>query len=343
MEIEEIIELVRRGLIDEALQHLEELEDIDKVIVLSEAAVVTMNPDFIDEAIYILEKHVKRSEDKVIGYSEIALALAKIGYYEEATEYFNRAISLLNKLDKYDAAISAMFLGTRLARAGFYDSAFDAFEDSFDMIIDLDIDVSKKTDLILSLADIIEKTGDELTSDIALKFYERAYDIFDKLKVGHRAGMLEKKIRLSKVLSFTKDPEIRKLTYEGRFRQAVYKVHEKFEREKRGLAVLEIALWANENNMPEGTELLEIALKEIEPLKLSDEEVKRAVEVLVKLEKFQKAIEFAESIRNGKVRDEALAIIGERFIELGEVGELRELIIPKIKSEEVKKELLSKL
>ncbi|MFA4669809.1 hypothetical protein QDY65_04535 [Pyrococcus kukulkanii] len=342
MEIKEIIELVRRGLIDEALRYLEELEDIDKVIVLSEAAVVTRNPEFIEEAIYILEKYIKKVEDRIIGYSEVALALAKIGYYEESTEYFNKAISLLNKLDKYNAAVSAMFLGTRLARAGFYDSAFDTFEYSFDMIIDLDIEISKKTDLILSLADVIEKTGDELASDIALKFYERAYDIFDKLKVGHRAGMLEKKIRLSKVLSFTKDPEIRRLTYEGRFKQAIYKVHEKFGKGKRGLAMLEIALWAKENNMPERIELLDMALREIDPLKLNDEEIKRAVEVLVDLEEFQRAMEFAESIKNGKIRDEALAIIGERLIELGEVEALRE-IIPKIESEEVKKELLSKL
>ncbi|ASJ17458.1 hypothetical protein A3L04_10445 [Thermococcus chitonophagus] len=343
MDIKEIVNMIEKGLIEEALQYLDVLEDIEKVIVLAKASMVTGNFELIDDALYILEKSIKKPDDKIIGYSEIAMALAKMGDYESSTEYFNKAIELLNKLDQYSAAVSAMLIGNRLAKAGFYDSAFETFEYSFDQIIDLDIEVSRKTDLILSLADIIEKTGDELPSDIALKFYERAYDIFDKLKVGQRAGVLEKKIRLAKIFSLTRDPEIRKLSYEGRFKQAIYKAHERFSRDKRGIVLLEMTLWAKENNMPIKHELLEMALKELENSNTEDKDMKRAVEILTELDEFQKAIEFAEKIRDPKVRDEALAKIAEKLAELGEVKAVREIIIPRIESEEVKRRLFSKL
>ncbi|AFK22217.1 hypothetical protein [Pyrococcus sp. ST04] len=343
MDVREIILLAKKGMIDEALRQIEKLSTIDKVLALAEIGKIVGNVDFIDDALYILEKYVEDNVEKILGYGEIASALMDLGFPNEGSEYFDKALSLLDKVDPLNSGISAMFLANKLAKAGFYDVAMETFEYAFDTIMDLELEISKKTDLILQLADVMERTGDDLPSDVAIPFYERAHDIFDKLKIGHRAGIVEKKIELARTLKFLKDPEIRKLVYEGRFNQAIYRIYTKFPRKSVGIGLLEISLWAKKNNMPEKVELLEKALGEISIDSLSDKEKLRVVEIFIDLAMFDKALEVAEKIEDQKIRDMGLVKIGKRLLEIGEIDAVTEIILPKIKGEEFKKELVSQL
>ncbi|CAB50356.1 tetratricopeptide repeat protein [Pyrococcus abyssi] len=343
MEIDEIIELVRRGSIEDAIDRIAKLKSpLDKVVALARVGEMLRNEDLLEDAIYVLEKHVKNPGDKVTGYSEVASSYSKLGKLDLAVEYFKRAIELLPELKDYEAGILATSLGAKLALSGLPKLAMEVFDFALDSIVRSEISVIEKTDLIFQLADIMESVGDELHSKYALKFYERAYEIFDYLKVGERARSLEKKIELAKAMKVEGTPEVRKLALAGMFKEAISLLSSLSGKDKV-IGLFELALWAKKLESYEAFEISDLALKELKSLSLDDDSLERIVNILLEMELFDTALEVSLSIKDQGKRDVSLAKVALSLIKIGERERVVGDILPRIGSEYIKEEIVKKL
>lgn len=314
MEIDEIILLARKGFIDQAIERISKLKHpLDRVIALTRVGEVVKDLSILDDALYLVEHSLKSVEDKIFGYSELGVSYSRLGDKESSASCFEEAINLLGKLEEYEAGVIAISLGAKLALAGFHRNALEMFDFAFDSLMESEIKLSEKVELITQLADTMETVGDELPSAIALEFYERAYYIFDNLRIGDRSSNLEKKIRVSKALKVAGLPGVRKLVLEGRFEDALHLL-DNLKGGERIIGILELSLWAKEMESYERFKLIDIALEEIKTANLSDDEKVKIVNLLSKLELFENALEVGKSIKEGEIRDKALYLLGKELI-----------------------------
>ncbi|AAL80440.1 hypothetical protein PFDSM3638_01520 [Pyrococcus furiosus DSM 3638] len=330
--VESVETLVRKGMIEEAIKIVENLqENFDKVIALCKIAELTRDESFLEDAIYFLKK-IKDHDNKAIGYGEVAKVYALLGYEEESLELFEEAVKLTKNLNPVDKAITLTILANRLALAGFVDLSLEMFQNAFAEIIELNIELTKKTDLIIQLAEILEASGDALDSENALKFYEMAQDIYKNLKLGQREGIIEKKIELTRTLMHTSYPDIRKLAYEGRFIQALHEIEKRFGG-NNVIPLLELTAWAYKTNVFERLKLKEITMEKLSASKLSDEEKFKVVQLLLEIDDTLKAYEIAITLESQELREKALVLIGLKMIDEGEVRFVEEKIFPLLSDE----------
>ncbi|WP_048055271.1 tetratricopeptide repeat protein [Pyrococcus sp. NA2] len=338
MKVEDIVLLARMGVIDRAIEEIHKLKDpLERVIALSRVGETIKDENLLEDALYIVKRSIKDVGDKVFGYSEIGVAYSRLGNRESALECFKNALKLLGRLEDYEAGIVGMSLGAKLALAGFYEISLDVFDFVFDSIIELEIDVLEKTDLIMKLGEVLEDVGDTLPSMEALKFYERAYYIFENLRMGERARTIEKKMEVARTLRISGFPEVRKLALEGQFRD-VLNILERLTGGKRIIGILELSLWAKKIESHERFKLSDVALEELKTVDISDEEKVEVVKLLSRLELFESAFDIAREISNGKARDEALYNLAKELINAGE-REFASKVISLIESQDLKEVL----
>ncbi|AEH24769.1 hypothetical protein [Pyrococcus yayanosii] len=342
MTIEDIVVLAKKGMVEEALKRVEALGDpFDKVLAVVGIAKVVGDLAFLQDAAYLLKK-VKKKGEKAIAYSEVALAHSLLGDMEKATELFNEALRIVEGLEPKGAGPVAGIIASRLALAGFIDAALETFEFAFDTIMNLEVDFSKKIDMILQLADLMEETGDDLTSEEALPIYLRAHDIFEKLRVNQRAGTLEKKIELARVLKRGGWPDIRHPVYEGKYQQALHLIQLVLTGENKAIAILEMALWAKRSMAPERYGLLGRALDELSKTEVSQEGAYEATLLLTELRKINLALKFALSLEDTEKRDIAIKGIIEALIEDEEYEDAKKLV-SYISDERLREEVIEKI
>ncbi|AIF68762.1 hypothetical protein PAP_01615 [Palaeococcus pacificus DY20341] len=358
-DLDEMITLIKKGLWDEALSRVAKLENnLDKVQVLifigtelySHHGDLEGALQILGDAEYYSNK-IKAPARKAIAYANLGFAYSLFGDYESAGELFLRALDNVDKLDKMAEkgevlGIVAQYLGM----AGMIEDAIEYFEEAFDLIVNSKIEYVQKLDLLIKLGDLMVNSGDYLQSKEALYFYERAYDLFDKLRVSDRAADVEKKIYLCRTLPYSGTPEVRKALKEGRYAYITTKVLQSdMSNKDKLIALLEIALWLKKMNILTYKDTVEEALKLMDISELSGEELEHVATLLTELGKLKHALKLAVNISNVEKQSEAfkgiaLALAGNgQFIEAERI--IKEIPDPDIRNEamnELKKIILSR-
>ncbi len=330
---DDVLALASEGLFEEALQAADEIEDpFERVDALIEVAFKAKDgrEDVIPHILERINKSLKKIKDpsdKGYLYSKLARFYAIIGNRNESTELFNRAAEEIMKIkNEGERAIAMAILAQNLALTGFVDEAIGMFNEAFDAIISAELDYRTKLDVITEIAGLIESAGDSLESRDAIKFYEMAFDIFDKLRVSHRAADVEKKLKMARTLYYHGPPEVRKALLEGKYNHALGLVEKLYrDPQDRFIAMLEIASWLKQTGVPEYLDVLDYAFKLFEKIGLSETNVQRAAAILSGMGELEKALKFAIEIKDPEARDDALAAISLKLAEKKDFLEAREV------------------
>ncbi len=337
--IEDVRSLIERGYYEEALEKILELGDsLDQLDALRDIAthIVEHNgpiewvPDLIEDMKYITKK-LKGAENKALGYAMIASTLAVAGYSNDAANFFEKALKeskkIKNEIERGEVLASVAY---ELAVAGYSEEALDIFDTAFDSIINAGVNYRVKVDGILHLGDLMEKAGDVLPSQNAMKFYQMAFDIFDKLHVNQRAAIVEKKLRLAQTVYDVGLPPIRKALLEGRHYYALALMEKMYEGTPRLIGTLEVALWMKMVNNPEYVDVVERAFQKCGNPRFTESNVQKIAKLLTDLGELEKALEFAKRIENRQKKSEAIRSIALELAKMRRLQEAREIanIIP---------------
>ncbi|MCD6372452.1 MAG: hypothetical protein J7L37_02720 [Thermococcus sp.] len=344
--LEDVRSLTERGYYEEALEKIPELEDpLDQLEALRETVQhivehrgpVEWIPDIVEDMQYITKK-LKEAENKALGYGMIGSALAVAGYTSEAAEFFERAIKETRKI-KNDIERGEVLanIAYELAVAGYPEEALEIFDSAFDTIIYAGVNYNLKVDAILHLGELMEKTGDILPAQTAMKFYRMAFDIFDKLQANQKAAIADKKFRLSQTVYDVGLPSIRKALLEGRPHYALALMEKMYEGTPRLIGTLEIALWMKMVNDLEYIDVVERAFQKCKDLRLTEANTQKIAKLLTDLGELKKAMEFSERIGDPEKRSEvikAIALELAKMKKLDEAIEIAHLIpIPRIRDQ----------
>ncbi|NPA47896.1 MAG: tetratricopeptide repeat protein [Thermococci archaeon] len=323
-EVDEVKAMAERGLFEEALQRAWEIEDralrVEAVIEVARAA-VKLKPDLSRKA---LEKAsqwmegVKDPHTRAILLSKMAFVYHLLG--DSNTDLFDEALNAVFSIDdRLELGSVLSVVAYYMAVSGLPDEAYQVFNDAFDVIMEAEVDYRTKLDTIIEMAGLIEGAGDELPPGDAIRFYEMAYDIFDKLRINTDAVRVEKKMNLAKTLRNHGTPELRRLLLEGKFVHAVNAVEKKLRgRPDLFLALLEIALWMKKIKNPGYLDVLDRAMSKLQKLgELDAETIEKSAVVLTEMGELKKALEFTMRIKDTEKRDQALAAIALKLAEDG--------------------------
>ncbi|NJE11803.1 hypothetical protein [Thermococcus sp. LS2] len=328
--IDDILVLIEKGLYEDALLKVSELDDnLEKVRALSLIALdiyekfsdVSLALELMEDAEYFAKK-IKDPFDRVVALSSIASTYLTIGDKEKGVKLFEKALD--EALDIEDSGKRVIALGKTsyyMAISGFVDSALEAFDVAFDTLIRSKMDYTQKTDYLIKLGELLEATGDSLHSNDALSFYERAYDLFDKLHVNIKAAVLEKKIALAKTMKKTGSPELRKALLEGRYNYAIAKITNLFRGEEQIIGLLEVALWMKRVETSEYKQLIREVLEKMNAVDFSQDGIGYIATLLTELGSIREALVFASKIADIKKKSEALKAIA---LELAREKELED-------------------
>ena len=330
---DDILVLASKGLFDEAVSSAMEINDpFERADALLEIAFRAMGTrkDLIPHLIDAIErtlKKVKESTDRAYLYSKLARFYSSIGNPEKSSEFFERAADEIAKIkDNGERAIAMAILAHDLALAGFVDDAVETFNEAFDTVIAAEMDYRTKLDVITEIASLIESAADRLDSPQAIGLYEMAYDIFDKLRISHRAADVEKKLKLARTLYHHGVPEVRKALLEGRYHYSLKTLEKLYkDPQERFIALLEMANWLKQIGVPEYLDVLERAFELFGRIGLSEVNVQRAAAILTEMGELEKALRFAIDIRDPEKRDDALAAISLKLAERRDFPEAREV------------------
>ncbi|MBO8173986.1 MAG: hypothetical protein H0Z18_01870 [Thermococcus sp.] len=349
--IEDILLLVEKGLYEDALIKVSELEDnLDKVRAVSLIALdiyekfsdVSLASELMKDAEYFAKK-IKDPLKKVVALSNVASTYLTIGDRERGLKLFEKALD--EALDIEDSRKRVIALGKAsyyMGISGLVDSALETFEVAFDTLIRSKMDYTQKTDYLIKLGELLEETGDSLYSNEALLFYERAHDLFDKLHVNFKAAMLEKKIALVKTIKKTGSLELRKALLEGRYNYVIAKITSSFRGEEQVIGLLEVALWMKRVEASEYRRLVREVLENMDAVNFSQEGITYIATLLTELGSIREALVFASKITDIKKKSEALKAIALELAREKELGDAY-MVIEVIPDEKVKEKALQEL
>ncbi len=331
---DEVALLASKGLFEEAIDAALELEDpTERLNALTDIALHAYGkrndllPSLFDDALKILKK-IKNSYDRAYAYSKLAYVYSVIGDHENAAEFFDRAADEVARIkSEGDKALALSVLAYYLAISGFIDEAISSFNEAFDMLISASMDYRRKLDVITEVAGMMENAGDALHSRNAIRFYEIAYDIFDKLYINQRAAEVEKKLEVAKIMLYYGYPDVREALLEGRYQFAVSLLQRRLkDPQELFMALLEVAHWMKHVGAAEYLDVLEAAFKLFGSIGLTEENVQRSAAILTDMGELEKALKFALEIKDLEKRDDALAAIALKLAEKKEFADAREVV-----------------
>jgi len=320
--------LVQKGFHEDALEEAESIEDrLEKIKALGIVVESFFEKGLDEDALKIIEKIIKISK-KLRDPVERATALAmlysllfKFGYVDDAVPFLDEAFSVAEKIgDPLRTAQAIANIAYYLALAGEGLRAREAFDLAFDLIINSGRSYHEKTDSLITLAELIERAADNVSSPEAIPLYHMALDIFDRLRIAGKPGIIEKKIRLAETVYVSGLPHIRRLLEEGKFGQALAEV-ERLGGEESKIGKLEIVLWMKTLNIPN----LEEFIESIRHLKGFSKYTERAAIIFTYLGLLDEALEIAESL-NDNVKDKIMKEIAIEYARRGETEKAYEVM-----------------
>ncbi|WP_048149547.1 tetratricopeptide repeat protein [Palaeococcus ferrophilus] len=346
---DDIVALVARGFWDEAIDRVGKLPDnFDKVSALIYIATELYAKTgemahvfgLLEDAKYYAGK-IKEPESRAIVYAHLGFAYSTFGRMEESERLFSEAFEYLDRLPQSpEKAEIIAYVAHYLGMAGFFEDAIELFENAFDLVVNSRIEYVQKLDLLIKIGDILVETGDALSSQEALPFYERAFDIFDKLRVVDKGADVRKKIDLCKTLLYSGTPALRKAMKEGRYTYTVRVVEDSNMPDKdKAIALLEVALWLKKMELPTYIDVATSAVGYIDLEELTGEEIEHVAELLTSVGKLREALQLAVKVEDDTKRSELLKGIA---VELAGEGDFAgaEHIISQIPDPLVKEEAL---
>jgi len=312
--------LVQKGFYDNALDEAKEIEDkLERIKALGLVAEGFSSAGLDEEAFAVIKKMaklVKKLRDPVDKGTALALIyslLYKLGYVDDAFIFLDEAFTVAEKIgDPLRTAHAVANIAYYLAIVGEGQRAKEAFDVAFDLIINSGHSYHEKTDSLITLAELIERAADGTPSPHAIPLYQMAFDIFDRLRIAGKPGIIEKKIRLAETLYVAGLPHIRKLLEEGKFGQALREV-KGLGGEESEVGKLEIALWMKFLGVPDFEEFL----PEFSEVGQFSKYRERAAIILTKLGFLEKALEVAEKLED-KVRDKIMKEIAIEYAKKGD-------------------------
>ena len=349
--VDDILVLIERGLYDDALLKIGELEDNpEKVRALSLIALdvyekfsdISLALGLMEDAEYFAKK-IKDPFDRAIALGSIASIYLTIGDRNRGVKLFEKALDEALEIgDSGERSIALGKISYYMGVSGLVDSALETFEVAFDTLIRSKMNYTQKTDYLLKLGELLETTGDSLHSSNALPFYERAYDLFDKLHVNTTAAILEKKIALARTLRKAGIPEVRKALLEGKYGYAIAKITDLFRGEEQIIGLLETALWMKRVENFEYKRLIMEVLEKMNAINFSQDGIEYVATLLTALGSIGEALVFVSKIEDVQKKSEALKAIA---LELARENELEDAhrVIEAIPDGEVKERALQEL
>ncbi len=350
MAIDEIIELARSGHVEEAIIRINHLRDpLEQIKALTEVAGILhergeddWSIELIQDANYIV-RHTKDPYVRSVGYSMVGFALSKLGYIEEGEEFFKSALDEVTKIgDVMKTGEALARIAGYIALTGAVDYALKLFDTALEIVVRAEADYIRKTEAMTTIAEIIEEAADRLYAPKAAKLYEMAFDIFEKLHVPQKAGTVEKKLMLSRIVRTAGFPEVRNALMEGRYRYALAMIGRLLSGEDRIVGILEEALWMKIGNNPSYLDVVNNILPQLERLNISQEGVKRIAHLLTKLGKLDGALRFAVKIEDEIEKSEALQRIALSLAEEGMFKEA-EVVAMKIPDPTIREQTLREI
>ncbi|WP_456321797.1 hypothetical protein [Palaeococcus sp. (in: euryarchaeotes)] len=338
MNLDEIMTLIRKGLWDDAISRVAGIEDsLEKVQVLIFIATEIYSYGDLESALEVLgdaeyySNKIKDTGSKAIAYANLGFAYAVFGDYDSSGELFVRALDMVDRLRRTHSSSEIGeilgYVAHYLGMAGMIEDSLEQFEKAFDLIVNSKIGYVQKLDLLIKLGDLMVESGDYLNSKEALRFYERAHDLFDKLRVSEKAADVEKKIEICKTLLHSGTPTLRNALKEGRYKYAAAKVMEsEMVNKEKAIALLEISFWLKKVEVFTYGNMVDKALELLNISELQGEEVEYIAFLLSELGKPKEALKLAATIDDVRKKSEAFKGIALALIEEGEILTAEELI-----------------
>ncbi|WP_297523632.1 tetratricopeptide repeat protein [Thermococcus sp.] len=321
--VDDVRVLAARGLFEDAIGLAAQIEEpSDRVDALIEVALraAGSRDDLMQRIMGLIDKSLKKIKEpyeRAYVLSRLGHLHSRIGNVEEASELFDEAADSIAKIkDVREKTLALALMAYHLTTAGFIEDGLAAFEEAFNLAVSANMDYRRKLDLIIEVANFIEAAGDALSAGDALRFYEMAYDIFDKLYVSQKAAEVEKKMDVARTVSDFGSPEVRKALLEGRYMYALKSLQKRLkDPQDRFIAMLELAHWLKKVGAPEYFDVMDEAFKLLEGIGLSQANVQKAAAILTEMGSPERALSFALEIKDPEKRDEALAAVALKLAE----------------------------
>ncbi len=240
---------------------LEIREPVKRLLALSEILTTFPRDEVLNHALRALDG-IKATPKRALAYSIFGRALYSINRDREAERYLEASLTEAEKISS--PRLRGEVLGgiaRNFVLSDRYSEGLRLFRESVNLLQLSRGFSSAALSSLLTVAKAIERSGDEISNEIALEFYSLARDVYSSLQFNLQAQHIEERMGLIREVLKEGKPAVERMLKQGDVEIAM-KLMRFLPLESRALAMLELSYWFNLHEQPKlGRKVFDDALE----------------------------------------------------------------------------------
>jgi len=343
--VEAVEVYINRGEYREALRRALEIpEQIKRLLALSEVLTAFPRDEVLNHVLKALDE-IKATPERALAYSIVGRALYSINRDREAERYLETSLAEAEKISS--PRLRGEVLGgiaRNFVLSDRYSDALKLFRKAVDLLQLSRGFSSAALSSLLSVARVIERSGDEIANETALEFYSLAKDVYSSLQFNLQAQYLEERMELVREVLKRGKPVVDGILEQGDVEIAM-KLMRFLPLENRALAMLELSYWFNLHEQPKlgkrvFNDAMEIIL--VGKFRPADRELAGVARRFLRIGFLEEPLVLAGVIRDERLSSELLGEVALAYARWGERARARS-IAEGIRDESVKRRVLKAL
>jgi len=293
---------------------------LKRVIMITEIVERSRREEFLGELIDNVED-IKDVYRRAIAESYVGRAFYAVGNEEEAERWFMEALETTKKVrTPWKSAEVLGFIASNLVKSGLYSEGLRCYRRAIDLLQASRALYSETVSVLMRLAEMVERSGDETPNETALRLYELAEGIYKSINFNLQAKEIEEKRELCEQVIEKGGRVIPDLLNRGEVVRAI-EVSRFLKPAERCLALLNISYWLFLHNEPRlARETFKMAVDDLLIGKFSvpDVEVEKIAYKLLRIGRLEEPLILAGMIRDDRKAAEILGEVAVGYARRGE-------------------------
>ncbi len=317
---------------------------VKRLLALAEVLMAFPKAEVLNHILRTLDE-VKATPERALAYSIVGRALYSINRDREAEKYLETSLAEAERISS--PRLKGEVLGgiaRNFVLSDRYSDALKLFQESINLLQLSRGFSSVALSSLIKVARIIERSGDEITNEIALEFYSLARDVYSSIQFSVQAQHLAERIELIREVLKRGKAAVDEILEKGDVEIAM-KLMRFLPLESRALAMLELSYWFNLHEQPKlGRKVFDDALEIlfVGKFRPRDRELKGIAGRFLRIGLLEEPLILAGTIKDVKLSSELLGNVALAYARWGDKAKARS-IAEGIMDESVKNRVLEAL
>ncbi len=321
-----------------------EKNPLKRVAMITEVIEASKREEPLTELLDEVE-NLKGVHERAIAESYVGRAFYAVGNEKNAEVHFNLALSLSRRIGTpWKSAEVLGVIASNLVKSGRYSDGLACYLRAIDMLQASRGLYSETVSVLTSLARMIERSGDEIPNEIALRFYELVSDIYKSINFTLQAREVDEKRAVCREVLEQGSQVIRGLLDRGEVVRAV-----EFSRflkpSERYAALLNISYWLflhGASRLAKDTFKMAIDDMLVGKFRPSDNELEKVAYRLLRIGRLEEPLILAGLIRNNTKAAEVIGEVAVGYARRGE-GERALSLASGIKNDTIRNRVMEEI